>query len=243
MSSPSASPLPEIPLTLTPQQAAQGVIITVRLPTGPEHLTVRPCRDGELVAARLGEGTVYLRIKVAGAPRKSGGLGCLAVLVVLGALAGGAFLLTDDGDGTPSATPATSTSTPYETPATTPYTPPAYTPTYVPSYTPSLRPSYRPTPVTTPTAERPDPYERGTCLNGRLPDSTTPRSVTGVDEVPCTAADAHYRVIQTFPFTSDMNKCEANPRTQYAFSHRYTMNGRVVSQYVYCLIGLGSYAR
>ncbi|CAM5264108.1 hypothetical protein STANM309S_03596 [Streptomyces tanashiensis] len=73
-------PTQEIPLTLTPQQAAQGVILTVRLPSGPAHLTVRPCRHGELVAARLGEGTVYLRITVAGAPaapRKSGVLGCL----------------------------------------------------------------------------------------------------------------------------------------------------------------------
>lgn len=50
-------------------------------------------------------------------------------------------------------------------------------------------------------------------------------------------------MIQTFPFTSDMGLCNANPKTQYAFSHRYTMNGATVSEYVYCLIGLGSYAR
>ncbi|GGV03411.1 hypothetical protein GCM10010275_48450 [Streptomyces litmocidini] len=74
-------PTQEIPLTPTPRQAAQGVILTVRLPSGPAHITVRPCRHGELVTARLGDGTLHLRITVAGAPaapRKSGGLGCRA---------------------------------------------------------------------------------------------------------------------------------------------------------------------
>ncbi|MEU4277590.1 hypothetical protein AB0F57_22155 [Streptomyces tanashiensis] len=214
-------PTQEIPLTLTPQQAAQGVILTVRLPSGPAHLTVRPCRHGELVAARLGEGTVYLRITVAGAPaapRKSGVLGCLVPLAVIGALVGGSYLLNDDKDESPGGA--------------------GPMPTF----------SYEPFPtdlVPSPTAteKEPDPYEQGTCLNGTLPNSETAQSVSGVDEVPCSASDAHYKVIQTFPFTSDMNNCNSNPRTQYAFSHRYTMNGTTVSEYVYCLVGLGSYAR
>ncbi|MFJ4218038.1 hypothetical protein ACIP27_35685, partial [Streptomyces hydrogenans] len=31
-------------------------------------------------------------------------------------------------------------------------------------------------------------------------------SVSGVEEVSCSASDAHYKVIQTFPFTSDMHR-------------------------------------
>ncbi|MEU0400427.1 hypothetical protein ABZ318_09250 [Streptomyces sp. NPDC006197] len=219
-------PTQEIPLTLTPQQAAQGVILTVQLPSGPAHITVRPCRHGELVAARLGDGTVYLRITVAGAPaapRKSGGLGCLVVLLVVGALVGGSYLFNDDEDDSPGSAGPVPTST--------------YT--YEPE--PTGDPVFTPTP--TPTEEEPDPYEKGTCLNGTLPNSETAQSVSGVDEVPCSASDAHYKVIQTFPFTSDMNNCNSNPRTEYAFSHRYTMNGTTISEYVYCLVGLGSYAR
>ncbi|WP_369144802.1 hypothetical protein [Streptomyces sp. R44] len=214
-------PTQEIPLTLTPQQAAQGVILTVQLPSGPAHITVRPCRHGELVAARLGEGTVYLRITVAGAaPKKSSGLGCLVALCVIGALVGGSYLLNKDEDESPgSAGPL-----PTPTSASSSY-------------------SYEPLPVATPTEEEPDPYEKGTCLNGTLPNSETAQSVSGVEEVSCSASDAHYKVIQTFPFTSDMNNCNANPKTEYAFSHRYTMNGTTISEYVYCLVGLGSYAR
>ncbi|MFD7575309.1 hypothetical protein ACFV6U_33130 [Streptomyces sp. NPDC059810] len=222
MSSPAPS---EIPLTLTPQQAAQGVVITVTLPTGPAHLGVRPCRHGELVAARLGEGTVYLRITVAGGQKKGGVLGCLIPLAVLGAIVAGAYLLNDDKDDRAGSTG------------------PGPIPTFSYPPPPTFDVDGTPTAGTTPTEEEPDPYEKGTCLNGSLPDSTTAQSVSGVDEVPCSASDAHYKVIQTFPFTSDMNRCNANPKTQYAFSHRYTMNGAVVSQYVYCLIGLGSYAR
>ncbi|MFJ8662394.1 hypothetical protein [Streptomyces sp. NPDC093795] len=219
----------EIPLTLTPQQAAQGVILTVQLPSGPAHITVRPCRHGELVAARFGEGTVYLRITVAGAAqpaKKSGILGCLVPLFVIGAIIGGISLLSDGEDSTAGS----------KGPG----------PVVVPTF------SFEPPPVlgdptatatATPTEEEPDPYDKGTCLNGSLPDSTTAQTVDDVEEVPCSAADAHYKVIQTFPFTSDMDNCNSNPKTQYAFSHRYTMNGSVVSEYVYCLIGLGSYAR
>ncbi|MBO1337793.1 hypothetical protein [Streptomyces sp. VRA16 Mangrove soil] len=138
---------------------------------------------------------------------------------------------------------------------------PSYAPTYSPtySYAPSDQPSdlYSPTDddassyddpsygesADTEPSEDPSPYTSGTCLNGTLPDSTTAQAVNDVDEVDCSAADAHYKVIQTFPMTSDMSQCNANSQTQYAFSSRYTMNGAVVSEYVYCLVGLGSYAR
>ncbi|MFI6421492.1 hypothetical protein ACIBG6_29315 [Streptomyces sp. NPDC050842] len=211
----------EIRLTLTPQQAATGVVIPVNLPTGPVQLAVPPCRNGDLVPARLGNDTVYVRITVSGG-KKSGVLGCLVPLVVIGALVGGAFLLNDDKDSAGSRGPGP-------------------IPTFSVSPFPTLDPLG--TATATPTEEEPEPFDKGTCLNGQLPDSETAQTVDDVEEVSCSASDAHYKVIQTFPFTSDMNKCNANPKTEYAFSHRYTMNGAVISQYVYCLVGLGSYAR
>ncbi|GAA3064517.1 hypothetical protein GCM10017562_32660 [Streptomyces roseofulvus] len=219
----------EIPLTLTPQQAATGVVIPVTLPGGPTQLHVPPCRHGDLVPVQLAGGTVLLRITVAGGQtpqqRRSGVAGCLVPLLVIGGIIGGLYLLdANDDKDTPDARPTV--------------------PTFSVSPFPSLDlGDLAPTATATPTEEEPDPYDKGTCLNGTLPDSETAQSVSGVEEVPCSASDAHYKVIQTFPFTSDMNRCNANPKTEYAFSHRYTMNGTTISEYVYCLVGLGSYAR
>ncbi|GGY69394.1 LppU/SCO3897 family protein [Streptomyces omiyaensis] len=219
----------EFPLTLTPQQAATGVVIPVTLPGGPTRLHVPPCRHGDVIPVSLAGATVLLRITVAGgqAPprRRSGVAGCLVPLLVIGGIIGGAYLLdANDKDDAGSRGPGP-------------------VPTFSVSPFPSLDLDLPTDPAATPTEEEPDPYEKGTCLNGTLPDSETAQSVSGVEEVPCSASDAHYKVIQTFPFTSDMNRCNANPKTQYAFSHRYTMNGTTISEYVYCLVGLGSYAR
>ncbi|MFB7339730.1 hypothetical protein ACFCZ6_06705 [Streptomyces hydrogenans] len=224
----------EIPLTLTPQQAATGVVIPVTLPSnlpggGRTQLHVPPCRHGDLVPVQFAGGTVLLRITVAGgapSPRqgRSGIAGCLVPLLVIGAVIGGAYLFNSNDKDEPSDSRPT-------------------VPTFSVSPFPSLDLGLDPTADPTPTEEEPDPYEKGTCLNGTLPDSETAQSVSGVEEVSCSASDAHYKVIQTFPFTSDMNRCNANPKTQYAFSHRYTMNGTTISEYVYCLVGLGSYAR
>ncbi|MFF2779843.1 hypothetical protein ACFVU3_33695 [Streptomyces sp. NPDC058052] len=223
----------EFPLTLTPQQAATGVVIPVTLPGnvgGPTRIHVPPCRHGDVIPVPFAGTTVLLRITVAGgqapARRLSGVAGCLVPLLVLGAVIGGSYLLNgndkDDKAGS---------------------TGPGPVPTFSVSPFPSLDLDLPTDPAATPTEEEPDPYEKGTCLNGTLPDSETAQSVSGVEEVPCSASDAHYKVIQTFPFTSDMNRCNDNPKTQYAFSHRYTMNGTTISEYVYCLVGLGSYAR
>ncbi|MDT9692638.1 hypothetical protein Q5762_30770 [Streptomyces sp. P9(2023)] len=220
---------PEIPMSLTPQQAAQGVVLTIQTPTGPTRVTIPPCRNGDLVPVQIGDGLVLLRIRVGGpvqAPRKSGFLGCLVPLVIAGAIAFFVYTSNDDGENSGGTAPP-SPSFSYETPSRTPSeatTAPAPAPTQT-------------------TEEAPDPYKKGTCLNGRLPDSTTAQSVSGVAEVPCSASDAHYRVIQTFPLTSDLDRCNSNPKTQYAFSRRYTINGATINEYVYCLVGLGSYAR
>ncbi|MBZ6475166.1 LppU/SCO3897 family protein [Streptomyces griseocarneus] len=87
------------------------------------------------------------------------------------------------------------------------------------------------------------PYRTGTCLGGTIPDSRTPVSVKNVNVVACGSSDAHYRVIETFHGTTDLNRCKSNTDTQYAYSSERTLGGRTISSIVYCLVGLGSYAR
>ncbi|MFD0356087.1 hypothetical protein ACFVHW_20465 [Streptomyces sp. NPDC127110] len=231
------SPSQEIELTLTPAQAATGVVIPVTLPSGPQRLRIPPARNGDLVRARVGDTEVLLRIHVSGPPApapagKSGALGCLVALAVA-AVVVGLVIANSDDDSTPTASSSPTAASTY-----TPYTPPTYSP---PTYTP---PTYDPAPAPPPTTEAaPSPFDTGTCLNGQLPDSTTAQTVRGVKEVSCSADDAHYRVIQRFPGTHDMSRCDANPRTEYGFSYQYTLNGSVINEYVYCLVGIGSYSR
>ncbi|MCX4539746.1 hypothetical protein [Streptomyces sp. NBC_01565] len=268
----------EIPITLTPQQAAHGVILTVPLPsgTGTARLRIPSTQDGALVRARLGDTDVLLRIRVAagagpvagpttapipvpvpgqqpaaagtpGANGTPGARGCLVAVAVVAAVIVGLVLLNsgNDDDTTASGSPAPS---PSDTPSYTPsYTPPSSAPAPPQSAAPTTPadPSTEAAapPAASPSEAAPSPFDRGTCLNGRLPDSTTAQTVTGVSEVSCSASDAHYKVIQSIPLTSDLNRCNDNPKTQYAFSYRYTRNGIPVNEYVYCLVGIGSYAR
>ncbi|MFD9573366.1 hypothetical protein ACFWBI_26405 [Streptomyces sp. NPDC059982] len=242
----------EIQLPLTPQQAAEGTIVTVPLPNGTARLRIPPSRDGDLVRARFGDNEVLLRVRVTApgaapppAPKKSSPLGCLLALgaaaVVIAVVVVASNDNSDDANNTASASPT------YSSPATTAYQTPTYSPTY--TYEPTTRPTppALPTlpalPAPAPTSAAPTPFDKGTCLNGQLPDSETAQRVNNVDEVPCSASDAHYKVIERFPFSSDMEQCKNNPDTEYAFSYRYTLNGSVLNQYVYCLIGLGSYSR
>ncbi|MFE6845663.1 hypothetical protein [Streptomyces sp. NPDC057686] len=225
----------EIPITLTPQQAAHGVILTVTLATGAARLRIPPSRDGDLVRARLGEDDVLLRIRVAPGPGPapapapaSSSRGCLVALGIVVAIVVVAILLNsgdDDKDGA---------AAPRPTPSYSPWSP-----------APAPPPVSGPTdPLASPSEEpAPSPFDRGTCLNGTLPDSTTPQKVTGVEEVSCSASDAHYKVIESIPLTSELNRCNSNPKTQYAFSYRYSRGGVTINEYVYCLVGLGSYAR
>ncbi|MFE6907678.1 LppU/SCO3897 family protein [Streptomyces erythrochromogenes] len=256
----------EMLVTITPQQAAHGVILPVELPSGPVRLRIPPCRHGDLVRVRVGSEEVRLRIHVSGAgaawiagaggitpppaadtitqqpaaaaapapaPQTGGGRGCLVGLAVAALLVIGYFALSagdDDGDDSRPAADAT----------------PTWSSSWTPSPTPSpwaSTPEAATTPYDTGPSAEPSPFDRGTCLNGQLPDSTTPRSVSGVEEVPCSASDAHYRVIESIPGTSDLNSCNDNPKTQYAFSYRYMRGSIVLNQYVYCLVGIGSYAR
>lgn len=274
----------EIPLTITPEQAAYGVILPVSLPGGDARLRIPAgVRDGELVRARTGGTEVLLRIRVAGAagtagaaggaagwaaaqgqptvasaavpgqPAKSpsGVGGCLAVVGVIAIVITIVIALSSGGDDDGKHTASSSSSSPSPTYSSTPDpTYSSYSPGPLPtgtSYTSgsdsgSSVPAY-PYPTAAPTTADPSPFDTGTCLNGQLPDSTTAQRVDDVEEVSCSASDAHYKVIQRFGFTSDLHRCDDTPRTEYAFSYRYTLNGTPINEYVYCLIGLGSYSR
>ncbi|MFI5827571.1 hypothetical protein ACIA6C_09950 [Streptomyces sp. NPDC051578] len=290
----------EIPLTITPEQAAYGVILPVSLPGGDARLRIPAgVRDGELVRARTGGTEVLLRIRVAGAagagaagagaagagaagvagaeaaggsaagwsaaqgqptvasaavpgqPAKSssGVGGCLAVVGVIAIVITVVIALSSGGDDEGKHTASSSSPSPtYSSTSDPTYS--SYSPGPLPtgtSYTSgsdsgSPVPAY-PYPTAAPTTADPSPFDTGTCLNGQLPDSTTAQRVDDVEEVSCSASDAHYKVIQRFGFTSDLHRCDDTPRTEYAFSYRYTLNGTPINEYVYCLIGLGSYSR
>ncbi|WP_406332090.1 hypothetical protein [Streptomyces sp. NBC_00203] len=245
----------EISISLTPQQAASGAVVTVPLPSGATQVRIPPVRDGDVVRIRVGGSEVLLRIRVtslmnpsspSSSLRGAQWVGVLAVVVVLVVLV---VLIRGSGGGdSDSAAPSvdSSGSPSYDPYSADPYSADPYTqdPYSEDPYTqdPYSADPYTEDPYDTPT-ETPTPYSSGTCLNGTLPDSTTAQEVSGVEEVSCSASDAHYEVIDTIPLTSDMSRCDSNSRTQYAFSYTYTLNGTPINQYVYCLIGLGSYAR
>ncbi|MFD9785008.1 hypothetical protein ACFWYX_13835 [[Kitasatospora] papulosa] len=222
----------EIPLPLSPRQAAEGDIVTVPLPTGVTRIRIPPSQAGDLVRARVGGQEVLLRVQVTGGGSHSYPWAAfLGVAAVIGAVVLLGVIGAEDKDSSAGSPAASST---YDISSEDPYAEQTEDPYTEDPFAEDPYDSGE---------EAPDPYESGTCLNGTLPDSTTAQEVSGVDEVSCSASDAHYQVIQTIPLTSDMSRCDANSATQYAFSYQYTLNGATLNEYVYCLIGLGSYAR
>ncbi|MDF3288103.1 LppU/SCO3897 family protein [Streptomyces silvisoli] len=219
----------EVIVRLTPQEAASGVTKVVALPGETLTLGIPPCQDGSLVRITHGRRELLLRIRVtvgdypsAVRPKRSGAaallaLGTVGVIMLIGVAS------CDSGSPAGATNPVAAASSSYDDSGGATDTP-----------TPG------PTDTSTPTAS---PYRTGTCLNGTLPDSTTAQEVNDVSEVDCSSSDAHYRVIQTFYETTDLSRCDSNPGTQYAFSDKETWGGSVIDEYVYCLVGLGSYAR
>ncbi|MDT7843789.1 LppU/SCO3897 family protein [Streptomyces justiciae] len=242
----------ETSISLTPQQAAVGAVVTVPLPSGAVRVRIPPARDGDLVRLWVGQQEVLLRVRVT--PGAAGGTGAgkwVAVLAVAALVVFVAVVANGGGDdsaddASPYSSPSYSYSGTYEPYTDDPYSEDPYTedPYSEDPYSEDPYDYGTDDPYAEETeTEAPDPYTSGTCLNGTLPDSTTAQEVDDVEEVDCSASDAHYQVIQTIPFSSDMSQCNANPRTQYAFSYRYTLNGTAINEYVYCLVGLGAYAR
>ncbi|MFC9405822.1 hypothetical protein ACFRAA_16635 [[Kitasatospora] papulosa] len=243
----------EIPLPLSPRQAAEGDIVTVPLPTGVTRIRIPPSQAGDLVRARVGGQEVLLRVQVTGGGSHSYPWAAfLGVAAVIGAVVLLGVIGAEDKDSSAGSPAASST---YDISSEDPYAEQTEDPGTSEASDGAEDPVATEEPEGTSTEdpfaedpydsgeEAPDPYESGTCLNGTLPDSTTAQEVSGVDEVSCSASDAHYQVIQTILLTSDMSRCDANSATQYAFSYQYTLNGATLNEYVYCLIGLGSYAR
>ncbi|ANP48751.1 hypothetical protein J2Z21_007093 [Streptomyces griseochromogenes] len=249
MSSPESS---EIHISLTPQQAASGTVLRLPSETGVPPVRIPPVRDGDLVRLRAGERELLLRVHVTasgtttaaqGAQKR--GIACLGVLGVAVVVVLLVVLTNRGGDGSSDDSADGSSYSPSAS-ATTydPYTrDPATGDPYESSAPSGTGDPYGTGAPYGGVSEEPSPFTSGTCLNGTLPTSTTAQEVSGVEEVSCSASDAHYKVIETIPFSTDMSRCNSNPRTQYAFSYRYTLNGAAVNEYVYCLVGLGSYAR
>ncbi|PNE34441.1 hypothetical protein AF335_07560 [Streptomyces eurocidicus] len=223
----------EVTLSLTPKEASSGVIRSVDLPSGPVMVRVPPLPGGGLVRILTAHGEVRIRVTVSAGPgRRTPMLLGLAVLV---AVVGGLVVLNDhDGRSSSAGAPAAS-ATPFRpdgTGAPTPSVPPAPAAGVpaIPSV-PSLAPP-------------PSPHDSGTCLDGEAP----PRSATAVSVDPfhvvgCSSSRAHYRVIRTFHGTEDLDMCKGVEDTQYSYSSSSSRGGRTLWRVVYCLVGLGSYAR
>ncbi|GHC60326.1 LppU/SCO3897 family protein [Streptomyces cinnamoneus] len=241
----------EVTLWLTPEEAAFGVTRAVGLPSGPVNVRIPPVRDGDLIRVSTDKGEAHLRIRVGGAPtpqppgagralRRSPLLKPLLVLAALGVLV---VVLLTQRDGSSSSAAPGSGRTPSPSTSRTPFSPGTGDEHTAPGLPDPLGSTDRPTrgPSRLPTP--PAPYRTGTCLNGTIPDSTTPVKVNNVGVVACSSSDAHYRVIQTFHGTTDMSRCRENSDTQYSFSSETTLGGRTISSVVYCLVGIGSYER
>lgn len=216
-------------------EATSGVIktVAVRAEPGAQERTIQvrfPPGVGNGARLRVpvpnpdggSPSEVFVRARVRSLTRRANrviGL-VVAVMVIGGAVAVAAFS-GSGGDTTPTG-PGSSTALLTTTSAEVP--PTFHTTTTVPT-----------------TA---NPFEVGTCLTGTLPDSTIPVRVgSDVTEVSCFSPAAHYKVIEYFPATTDMTRCDANPHTEYGFSFEETINGISTNQYVYCLVGMVSFAR
>jgi len=240
----------DLTIDLDPAQAASGTTKAITVPGGPDtesrvfQVKIPPnVRDGTLLrlpdhGAPDPDGNprdLLIRVRIQRGPdRRKRGFTlpvavAVAVAVSAGAIAVSSIIYEDSPDPAPlmvsgTAEPTTSSSTwPQLSSTTTP---------------PPVRPTIPPAPPPTTTASH---FEVGICLTGTLPNSPVPVPVHDVSEVPCFSSEAHYKVIQSFPGTTDMARCDANPRTQYAFSSETTL-GTTTIRYVYCLVGLAQYA-
>jgi hypothetical protein len=210
--------------------------LTINVPAGVKAATLLRIPGMGRINPLTGEpNDLFVRVRVRRAKRPA-----RRMLLGVGSLLVFAFIvwLSIPHPGSSTAAAASSSDAPFTA---------ADLPTFIPD---SVEPSVAPAPpvpeVTLEPTEVPTSqvYESGTCLSGQLPNSTVAVPVSSdVSEVSCSSSRAHYRVIQTIPGTTELELCDKNPRTQYAFSSEEEMNGITTIKYVYCLIGIGSYSR
>ncbi|MFE5871849.1 hypothetical protein ACFQ6V_24845 [Streptomyces roseifaciens] len=227
----------EVTVSLTPREASSGVVRPIDLPWGTVRVRIPPLPGGGLIRIATPPGEVLIRVVVtAGRGRLTPKLiGLAAAAGVIAAL----VVLSDRDDRSSSADsppPAASSSasgasagrTPFGSP--TPYGGGAPTP-------------HRSLPALEPPAPA-RPHELGTCLDGEsVPPSAGTVSVDPFRVVSCSSSKAHYRVVETFHGTRDRSKCKSVAESQYAYSSWSSRGGHTLWEAVYCLVGLGSYAR
>lgn len=97
-------------------------------------------------------------------------------------------------------------------------------------------PPYRVTSVTRP------PRTPGLCFGGKIPELGVAVPGSVLPEVDCGSPDAHYRTESTYPGTTDLSLCTDLAKTRYAYAET-RIRGSLVTRTVYCLVGLGPYAR
>ncbi|MEU1819392.1 hypothetical protein ABZ543_30055 [Streptomyces roseifaciens] len=228
----------EVTVSLTPREASSGAVRPVDLPWGTVRVRIPPLPGGGLIRVATPQGEVLIRVVV------TAGRGRLTPkLVGLAAAAGviaGLVVLSDRDDRSSSAAdspqPAASSSafgvpegkSPFGSP--TPY---GGTPPKAQRSLPALEP---PAPAR--------PHDLGTCLDGEsVPPSAGTVSVDPFRVVSCSSPKANYRVVETFHGTRDRSKCKSVAESQYAYSSWSSRGGHTLWEAVYCLVGLGSYAR
>jgi DnaJ C terminal domain len=240
----------DLTIELDPAQAASGTTKAITAPVGPDtesHVFLAKIPPAVLDGTLLrlpGRGTpdsdgnpgdLLVRVRVRRRPDR-GKRGyilalTLAMAVAVAAITVSSIIYEDSSDSasitiSPTGEPTTFSSTwPRLSSATT-----------VPPTSPAI-------PSAPPTTSTANHFEVGICLTGTLPDSPVPVAVYNVSEISCLSPGAHYKVIQSFSGTNDMTLCDANTQTQYAFSSETILSNTTAIRYVYCLVGIGEYAR
>ncbi|WP_058041854.1 LppU/SCO3897 family protein [Streptomyces roseifaciens] len=231
----------EVTVSLTPREASSGAVRPVDLPWGTIRVRIPPLPGGGLIRIATPQGEVLVRVVVTAGRRGRLTPKLIGLAAAAGVLAG-LVVLSDRDDRSSSADsppPAAGSSassafgapagqTPFASP--TPYGGAAPTP-------------HRSLPALEPPAPA-RPHDLGTCLDGEsVPPSAGTVSVDPFRVVSCSSPKAHYRVVQTFHGTRDRSRCKSVAESQYAYSSWSSRGGRTLWEAVYCLVGLGSYAR